>query len=119
METDPRLLAPHLERSTMVFSSGRINEPRLLISCALTLDEWTSEPQLHPEITLSTRTESGSTKVERDSKKLFRSLLKGGGAAMKQNEMGTTITSDSILRAAEGVMSILFPNDVGKSKASR
>ncbi|KAJ9299287.1 hypothetical protein DTO271G3_2909 [Paecilomyces variotii] len=117
-ETDPRLLAPHLERTTMLFSSGRPNEPRLLLSCTLTLDEWTAEPQLHPEITLST--ESGSAKVERDAKRLFRSLL-GGATTTKQNELGAgvRVNGDSILRAAEGVMSLLFPSDVVKSKRSR
>ncbi|KAJ9259765.1 hypothetical protein DTO212C5_8568 [Paecilomyces variotii] len=117
LETDPRLLAPHLERTTMLFSSGRANEPRILISCTLTLDEWTGEPQLHPEISLSTPIlESGSAKVERDAKRLFRSLL---GAATKQNDLGASVNGDSILRAAEGVMSLLFPNDVAKSKRSR
>lgn len=119
VEKNPRLLAPHLERTTMLFS-GRTNESRLLISCSLTLDEWTGEPQLFPEISLSTQTaESGSAKVERDAKKLFRSLLKGSGAATKQNDLGASINGDSILRAAEGVMSLLFPSDVAKPKRSR
>ncbi|KAL1865990.1 hypothetical protein Plec18167_009240 [Paecilomyces lecythidis] len=119
VEKNPRLLAPHLERTTMLFS-GRTNESRLLISCSLTLDEWTGEPQLHPEISLSTQiAESGSAKVERDAKKLFRSLLKGSGAATKQNDLGASINGDSILRAAEGVMSLLFPSDVAKPKRSR
>jgi hypothetical protein len=115
-KSDLRKIVPHLERTTMIFSYGaKKRESKLLLSCPLTLDEWTSEPQLKPEISISIPdlADTKRTRVERDMKKLFRNLLKEGRrrAADTGHAVGDG-DADAILKATEGVMGVLFGIDV-------
>lgn len=112
----PRNLFPHLERTSMVFSSpdGKTRaETRLLLSCSLTLDDWTSEPELHLDICISRSSAnvshaagSGYARIERESKNLFQSLL-------TWNEGGEGPDASSIVRAVEGVLGVVFGTDGG------
>lgn len=106
-----RSLLPHLERTSMVFSSpdGKTRpETRLLVSCSLTLDDWTSEPELHLDICISrsnvTSGSGGYAKIEREAKNLFQSLL-------TWNEDGEGPDASSIVRAVEGVLGVVFGTD--------
>ncbi|KAL1963273.1 hypothetical protein VTN77DRAFT_8496 [Rasamsonia byssochlamydoides] len=116
-KSDLRALIPHLERTSMIFSSGanKKRESKLLLSCPLTLDEWTSEPQLKPEISISIPPDLVDTmkrlKVERDVKRLFRTLLKEGRRRGGDTGYGDT-DGDAIVKATEGVMGVLFGIDV-------
>lgn len=123
MAKDTRSLLPHLERTSMVFSSpdGKSRpETRLLVSCSLTLDDWTSEPELHLDICISrsdvTSGSGGYTKIEREAKNLFQSLL-------TWNEGGEGPDASSIVRAVEGVLGVVFGTDgimgLGDGKGGR
>lgn len=102
----------------MAFSSPNDESSiRVLISCTLTLDEWTSEPQLLPEISISAlapNRSASSKKIEQETKKLFYTLLKGdkddagsadGGAAASDIDVG------AVVRAVDGVLGVLFGLD--------
>lgn len=86
---------------------------QVLLSCSLTIDEWTSEPQLLPEISISTSPKGrggSSRKVEQEAKKLFYALLKGehGGPA---DNVGN-VDANAVVRATEGVLGVLFGLDM-------
>lgn len=104
--TDFRHIIPHLDRTSMTFSpKDASNRLRVLISCALTLDEWTSEPRLLPEISISSPSAS-SKKIEQETKKLFYTLLKGD--QVDSDGVGGEIEADAIVRAVDGVLGVLF-----------
>lgn len=111
-KSDFRLLAPHLERTTMLFASGRKDELKLILSCVLTLDEWTGEPKLNPEISVASSGVhgSGGAKVEREAKKLFRGLLMH--RTKEGDEDVRDVDADVIVQAIEGVMGVLFGIDI-------
>lgn len=105
----------HLERSTMLFElNGRDKDKakgkaaaKVLLSCTLALDEWTSEPHLTPEI--SVWAAPPNRRVEDESKRLFQALL-GENAG----QLGSGDGNDhghAILRATEGVLRSLFRGD--------
>lgn len=81
----------------------------MLISCALTLDEWTSEPRLLPEISISSPAAS-SKKIEQETKKLFNTLLRGGQGT-DSDGVGGDVEAVAIVRAVDGVMGVLFGLD--------
>uniref|UniRef100_A0A093UW78 Uncharacterized protein n=1 Tax=Talaromyces marneffei PM1 TaxID=1077442 RepID=A0A093UW78_TALMA len=82
-KSDSRFIIPHLLRSSMQFSSppsplGSKRESKLILSCPLSLDRWTSEAQLKPDISIhiSDQGEAQRTKAEMELKRLFHSVLK-------------------------------------------
>jgi hypothetical protein len=102
----------------MLFSStpsplGSKRESKLILSCPLSLDRWTSEAQLKPDISIhiSDLGESQRSKVEMELKRLFHSVLKeeGSGGKLGINEERE---AQAIVKAVEGVMGILFGVDV-------
>ena len=108
--SDLRRLIPHLNRTTMIFAP-KDSPLQVLLSCNLTIDEWTSEPQLLPEISISTspKGRGSSRKVEQEAKKLFYAFLKGekGGPADSVGD----VDADAVVRATEGVLGVLFGLD--------
>lgn len=105
--SDLRRLIPHLERSTMVVKSPSTS-PRVLLSNTLTMDEWTGEPQLRPEISVSTSGSGESArKIAHEAKKLFYALLHEDGATTT-HPVAEGIHAGVILRATEGMLSCLF-----------
>ncbi|OJJ33150.1 hypothetical protein ASPWEDRAFT_53189 [Aspergillus wentii DTO 134E9] len=103
-----RRLVPHLERTTMLFSTTE-KPIKLLISCALTIDEWTSEPQLTPEISvsISSLTDGTSSKIEQEAKKLFQGIINEYTGGATEGVVGTADV-DAIVRATGGVIDTLF-----------
>ncbi|OAX78092.1 hypothetical protein ACJ72_07602 [Emergomyces africanus] len=134
----PRTLLPHLGRTSFLFSvetqqqhlrpqavtafqSSPPQSAQLLITCSLTLDLWTSEPQLQPDISVSVPRSSSSSsaasleKVEKEAKRVFGSFLSSGQARRKREEGGgygqATIDGDAgemLVRAVEGVVGVVF-----------
>jgi hypothetical protein len=83
--------------------------PRVLLSYNLTIDDWTGEPQIRPEISVSDSGANGSSskKINQEAKKLFHALLhEKSGSRASSVEGGVHI--DAILRATEGVLGALF-----------
>ncbi|KAL4937396.1 hypothetical protein BDV06DRAFT_202990 [Aspergillus oleicola] len=113
LTTDVRRLLPNLERSSMLFSTKE-RSLEVLLSCDLTLNEWTSEPELTPTIcVLPSGFDSGSTeKVETESKKLFQAILSektkdqasraGAGAAGGSDALAIVKATGCVLDAFEG-----------------
>lgn len=108
-------IATHLERSTMLFENPtrpspkskartRTTSAKVLVSCTLTIDEWTSEPQLIPEI--SVMTTPPNRRVEDESKGLFLALLNENKPVRAQGGDG-----NAVVRAAEGILGSLFRGD--------
>ena len=78
-EETPRMVAPHLDRNSFLFSfPDKPRQPRLLVTCSLTLDLWTGEPELHPGISVIS-SPVGGDKVESEAKALFWGILKRRG----------------------------------------
>ncbi|OJJ46360.1 hypothetical protein ASPZODRAFT_16131 [Penicilliopsis zonata CBS 506.65] len=102
-----RLLLPHIERSSVLFSSSDKSR-KMLLTCSLILDEWTGEPQLASEISVHGPASTGKRKIEQEAKKLFRALLSEGERV--NNEM------DTIVRATGAVLNLLF--SVGSKELS-
>lgn len=103
-----RRLIPHLERSTMVIKSSNA-APRVLLSNVLTMDDWTGEPQLRAEISVSTLSNGGgsSKKIDQEAKKLFHALLHEDGTTASPTVVGG-VHADAILRATEGTLNSLL-----------
>ncbi|KAJ5747971.1 uncharacterized protein N7511_009667 [Penicillium nucicola] len=98
--SDLRRLVPHLHRSTMTIKSKSPGlGPRVLLSITLVLDEWTGEPQLRPEISVSST--GADRKIDHETKKLFHALLREGGDSASSGV-------DPVLRATEGALGTLF-----------
>ncbi|KAJ5096221.1 hypothetical protein NUU61_005577 [Penicillium alfredii] len=107
--SDLRRLIPHLERSTMIINpKSSDNNARVLLSNPLTIDDWTGEPQLRPEISIAAVSVSNdlSRKIDQETKKLFHTLLHENGMPNTPGEGGIHI--DAILRATEGALGALF-----------
>lgn len=106
-----RQLVPHLERSMMIVKSKANDGPHVLLSNVLTIDEWTGEPQLRTELSVSVSgaNSASSKKINHEAKKLFHALLREEGTTSAQGVTGT-IHVDAILRATEGVLGALFRN---------
>ncbi|KAJ0422557.1 hypothetical protein BJY00DRAFT_69995 [Aspergillus carlsbadensis] len=105
--TDLRQILPHIERTSMLFESA---EKSLLLSCELTIDEWTGEPELAPSICISTTglDNEPSEKIAQDSKKLFQTVV--SEKTTKGSQSGAAGGSDlqAILRATDCVLGVLF-----------
>ncbi|EGC45561.1 conserved hypothetical protein [Histoplasma capsulatum var. duboisii H88] len=124
----PRDLLPHLGQTSFLFSVEtrrqrqerrseiivtRQSSPQLLVSCPLTLDLWTSEPQLQPDISVSVPLLSpvGSLeKVEKEAKSVFASFLRSGrgGKERGYGQMEIDGGIAMLVRAVEGVARLLF-----------
>ncbi|KKK17798.1 hypothetical protein ARAM_002093 [Aspergillus rambellii] len=118
--SDLRYILPHLQRTSMLFES-REKSLRVIVSCELTLDEWTSEPELLPSICVSTTLASDSEgtlnynpKAEQESKKLFQAIL----TEKTHIQPGTAGGADAqaITKATQCVLNALFGEDHGKGK---
>ncbi|KAL2836531.1 hypothetical protein BJY01DRAFT_55774 [Aspergillus pseudoustus] len=101
----PQILQ-HIERASMLFeSSGK----SLMLTCELTIDEWTGEPELTPSVCISTTglDIDPSEKIAQDSKNLFQTIL---SEQSKGSHSGAAGGSDyhAILRATDCVLSALF-----------
>ncbi|KAF7116547.1 hypothetical protein CNMCM5793_005028 [Aspergillus hiratsukae] len=108
---DPRRLLPHLKRSTMLLESNE-TRMKLLLSCDLTMDEWTSEPKLRPDISIAPRSTSSGTscrKIEQETKRLFREVLRDS----KRQHGAIETEADVIIRAMECVLNALFGKEAG------
>ncbi|KAI2703557.1 hypothetical protein CBS147332_7543 [Penicillium roqueforti] len=101
-----RRLVPHLDRSAMVISPKSPDSSlRVLLSNTLVLDEWTGEPQLRPEISVSIP--GVDKKIDQEAKKLFHALLREDGALVTRGIEGG-IHVDAVVRATEGALGALF-----------
>ncbi|GKZ39791.1 hypothetical protein AbraIFM66950_001221 [Aspergillus brasiliensis] len=104
-----RQILPHLERASMLFES-KSGSLRVLVSCQLTLDEWTSEPQLLPGLSVSLVSESDSgsrRKVDQESKRLFQSIL-NPNENNQAGSSGSGVPASTILRATDCVLHALL-----------
>ncbi|KAL4915180.1 hypothetical protein BDW62DRAFT_131475 [Aspergillus aurantiobrunneus] len=111
---DMRRILPHLERTSMFFKSKQ-RSLEVLLSCELTIDEWTGEPELAPSICVSTSgfDSSSNEKVEQESKKLFLTIL--GENMMHQPETAGGSDAQAIVEATSCVLNTLFgENGEGK-----
>ncbi|KAH1339709.1 hypothetical protein KXW98_003319 [Aspergillus fumigatus] len=109
--SNSRRLLPHLKRSTMLFESKE-NRMKLLLSCDLSMDEWSSEPKLTTDISIASRSTSNGTscrKIELETKKLFREVLRDFRRQQGANET----EADAIIRAVECVLNALFGVEAG------
>jgi hypothetical protein len=98
--SDLRRLVPHLNRSTMVIKpKSSSSGPRVLLSITLILDDWTGEPQLRPEISVSLT--GADRKIDHETKKLFHALLSEGSDLVSSGV-------NPVLRATEGALGALF-----------
>lgn len=108
-----RRLIPHLERSTMMIKPepGK-GLPQVLLSNALTIDDWTGEPHLRPELSVSISSSGPGPgkKVDQGTKMLFHALLHEGNSGSLQGLVGG-IHFDAIIRATEGAIGALFGRD--------
>ncbi|KAL3487755.1 hypothetical protein BJX62DRAFT_187491 [Aspergillus germanicus] len=106
-QSDLRRILPHIERTSLLFESS---EKSLLVSCELTLDEWTGEPELTPSICISTTglDNEPTEKIAQDSKKLFQTIV--AEQSTKGSQSGAAGGSDvqAILRATDCVLGVLF-----------
>ncbi|EHA27548.1 hypothetical protein ASPNIDRAFT_41483 [Aspergillus niger ATCC 1015] len=104
-----RQILPHLERTSMLFESKN-GSLKVLVSCQLTLDEWTSEPQLAPGLSVSLLSESDSgsrRKVDQESKRLFQSIL-NPNENNQAGSSGSGVPASAILRATDCVLRALL-----------
>lgn len=87
---------------------------KLHLSCTLTMNEWTSEPELMPEISIrvsSSMSKDSRGKVEEEARKVFHGLLSENKPPSESSSQGRGIgivDVDVIVRATEGVLGVLF-----------
>jgi hypothetical protein len=108
---NPRRLLPHLKRSTMLFES-KATRMKLLLSCGLSMDEWSSEPKLTPDISIAARSTTSGTssrKIEQETKKLFQEVLRDS----RRQQGAIEAEADVIIRAVECVLNALFGVEAG------
>jgi hypothetical protein len=103
-----RRLVPHLERNTMVINSGSGSmKPRILLSNVLTIDDWTGEPQLRPELSVAVSHGEAGRKIDTEAKRLFHGLLSEHDVGAAQGLVGT-MRADVILRATDGTLGVFL-----------
>ncbi|GIC94776.1 uncharacterized protein Aud_002105 [Aspergillus udagawae] len=110
-KSSPRRLLPHLKRSTMLFESKE-TRMKLLLWCDLSMDEWSSEPKLTPDISIASRSTSSGTscrKIEQETKKLFQEVLRDS----RRQQGAIETEADVIIRAVECVLKALFGAEAG------
>ncbi|KAJ5935639.1 hypothetical protein N7466_005186 [Penicillium verhagenii] len=107
-----RRLIPHLDRSSLVVKSkSPAGYPQVLLSNPLSIDDWTGEPQLRPELSVSTSSSSGlpSKKIDQEAKKLFHALLREDKSTTQSIAEG--VHFGAVVRATEGTLGALFGHD--------
>jgi hypothetical protein len=106
-QSDLRRILPHIERTSMLFESP---EKSLLLSCELTIDEWTGEPELTSSICISTTglDNEPSEKIAQDSKKLFKTIVNERSTTGSQSGAAGGSDVRAILRATDCVLGVLF-----------
>ncbi|KAL2837720.1 hypothetical protein BJX68DRAFT_249499 [Aspergillus pseudodeflectus] len=106
-QSDLRQILPHMERTSMLFESP---EKSLLLSCELTIDEWTGEPELTSSICISTTglDNEPSEKIAQDSKKLFQTIVNERSTTGSQSGAAGGSDVRAILRATDCVLGVLF-----------
>lgn len=119
-KSDSRFIIPHLQRSSMLFSSpanttlgsSSKRESKLILGCPLNLDPWTCEAQLKPDISIhiSDLNEVQRRKVEVELKRLFHSVLREERSG--KTEMAEGREAQAVVKAVEGVMGVLFGVDI-------
>ncbi|KAL4803924.1 hypothetical protein BDV18DRAFT_162337 [Aspergillus unguis] len=113
--SDMRRILPQIERASMLFQSKE-KSVEALLSCELTIDEWTGEPELEPSICISTSgfDSVSNDKMEQESKKLFQAVL----SENSKDQLGTAGGSDAhvIVKATNCVLDALFGTDGGRHK---
>ncbi|EFR04316.1 hypothetical protein MGYG_07323 [Nannizzia gypsea CBS 118893] len=100
-----RALVQHFERTSYRFSTSTgSNKLELLVSCPLTLDLWTSEPQLEPSICISGSSlkSTAASKIEKEAKRVFQGMIQRGKGGDVDVDIG------SLVKAVEAVIVILF-----------
>lgn len=98
-------LIQHFERTSYCFSTSTgPNKLELLVSCPLTLDLWTSEPQLEPSICISGSSlkSTAASKIEKEAKRVFQGMIK------RANNGDVDVDIGSLVKAVEAVIVILF-----------
>lgn len=87
-------------------------ESKLILSCPLNLDPWTSEAQLKPDISIhiSDLGEAQRRKVEAELKRLFHSVLREESS--RKTDIAEERDAQAIVKAVEGVMAVLFGVDI-------
>ncbi|KAL4877282.1 hypothetical protein BJY04DRAFT_230784 [Aspergillus karnatakaensis] len=116
--SDMRRVLPHLERTCMLFELEQ-RALQTLLSCELTLDEWTGEPELTPTICVSSlgSESSSNEKVDREAKKLFQAIL----SENTDDQPGSTDGSDAqaIVKATNCVLDMLFRMNKGEAAGGK
>ena len=111
-DIDIRRILPHLERTSILFKSKQ-RTLEALLSCELTIDPWTGEPELTPTIcvSISGNGSSSDRKVEQESKKLFEAVLNES----KKQQLGTAGGSEAeaVVKATKCVLDVLFGQSGG------
>jgi hypothetical protein len=81
----------------------------VLLSNALVMDEWTGEPQLQPELSVSMPGGSASSKkIDQETRKLFHTLLREEETSNTDRTVAGGVHADAILRATEGAIGALL-----------
>ncbi|RDW67119.1 uncharacterized protein DSM5745_08985 [Aspergillus mulundensis] len=113
--SDIRRILPHLERTSMPFESKQ-NALGALLSCEITINDWTGEPELTPTICASTFgfDSSSNEKVEQESKKLFQAVLTENTKQQSRTAGGSD--PQAIVTATHCVLDALFGAQNGKHK---
>ncbi|KAF9892365.1 hypothetical protein FE257_002142 [Aspergillus nanangensis] len=110
-KTDLRRILPHLERTSMLFESKE-KGLSMLLSCEISIDEWTSEPRLVPGISLSMLCGLNSVsgkRIEQEAKRLFYAVLSENGCS--GTKPADDVSADTVLEATECVLGILLGTD--------
>lgn len=113
----PRRLVPHLSRTSITItrngnqrqrtSSAPSSALRLLVTCNISLDSWTSEARLEPELSVYTPLPNAA-RIEVGARQMFTSLLRERTGASGSSEDGVGLSADSVCRAVEAVAKVLF-----------
>ncbi|KAL4902851.1 hypothetical protein BDW74DRAFT_58557 [Aspergillus multicolor] len=113
--SDIRRILPHLERTSMPFESKQ-SALGAFLSCEITINDWTAEPELTATMCASTfgYDSSSNEKVEQESKKLFQAVL----TENTKQQPRTAGASDAqvIVTATNCVLDALFGVRNGKHK---
>ncbi|KAL4746241.1 hypothetical protein BDW72DRAFT_38887 [Aspergillus terricola var. indicus] len=106
-DLDIRRILPHLQRTSILFKSKQ-KTLEALLSCELTVDNWTGEPELRPTIcvSISGYDSSSDKKVEQEAKKLFEAVMNEN----KKQQLGTAGGSEveAVVKATNCVLDALF-----------
>ncbi|KAA8650058.1 uncharacterized protein ATNIH1004_002739 [Aspergillus tanneri] len=109
--SDLRRILPHLQRTSMLFESKETTI-KVLFTCELTVDEWTGEAHLTPELTVSCPSSINGApwwRVELESKSLFNAVVNetmGGQTGFEPDANTVTQATDCLLASLFGANSV-------------